>query len=717
MGSAASLLIVLALILCLVWLMTPPSLAADLPKTIKSAACTKAPTIDGVLGEDEWKEATTITFDMPMVQLKPLAVKDKRECELRVMNSANNLYIALRVPNAVKHESLDPLDLDIASLAFCQGKDVAKGDDRKLIFATGQYVDKHVVEPGKDEDDPQQDGQGAVAYAKGYYTFEWAVPLGSQDADDLRAKPGDEFRFNIAFLDGFRADLKGTIAGGLFGPDLDHAKDWGKLRLAADVKEEAVTPVKIPKLVELPPSRGSGPGAWPVQGALYEVCLENYPNHSLKELTADIPRLKKLGITALYLTPIFRCLGKAQYLISDYDAINPRYGTEEDLQALVKTAHKHDIKVLLDLVTSIVYDGTDIVKKHPDWVLRGKDGRKQKYYPIPEFGWALDCTHPEVIDYFSGVAKRYVEKYGIDGWRIDSPTNNYDPAKVEGDHSRVQLLRAVRKAVDAVKKDTIFVAEVSGPMVLFGGKKASLEPLFDEMLEASYDMRFCGFLSDIGYRAIDGMPLAENLSPTPLDALAQNKLTSKEFVELVTKRRILNGRLRANFIENHDTDRVSKVFPKQHRSLFVMIATIPGIPVVHCGQEIGSTVHPDVAGKVAVVDWEHGDKVLQDFYERVLKARAGHAALVRGDMRDIWVRGDKCIAYLRTAADDRVLVALNFDAKPAKSVVRVAFDGKMDRTLTLVDEITGEKTQKMVGEVEALEVALEPYGYRIISIR
>src|SRR5262249_23659413 len=292
-----------------------------------------------------------------------------------------------------------------------------------------------------------------------------------------------------------------------------------------------------------------------VQGALYEVCPENYPNHSLKEITADLPRLKKLGITVLYLTPIFRCLGRAQYLISDYDAINPRYGTEADLKALVAAAPKQDIKVLLDLVTSIVYDGTDLLNKHPDWVLRGKDGQRQKYFPIPEFGWALDCTHPEVIDYFSGVAKRYVEKYDIDGWRIDSPTNNYDPAKVDGDHSRVQLLRSVRKAVDAVKKNAIFVGEVSGPTVLFGGKKGSQEPLFDEMLEASYDFRFCGFLGPNGYLVIDGTPFLDNISSTPLDALVRNRMTSKQFVESITKRRILNGRLRANFIENHDTER------------------------------------------------------------------------------------------------------------------------------------------------------------------
>jgi hypothetical protein len=238
LGVAAVLLIAVGLLVGLAPFLLTPALAADLPKTIESAACSKAPNIDGVLGEDEWKEATTLKFDLPMFQLKPFAAKDKRACELRVMNSASNLYISLRVPNDTSNKTLEPLEIDMANLAFCQGKDVAKGDDRKVIFAGGYYADKHIIGPGKDEDDAQQDGQGAVAYDKGYYTFEWAVPLGSKDANDLQAKPGDEFRFNIAFIDRFRADLKGTVAGGLFGPNLDKAAAWGKLKLAADVKDD-----------------------------------------------------------------------------------------------------------------------------------------------------------------------------------------------------------------------------------------------------------------------------------------------------------------------------------------------------------------------------------------------------------------------------------------------------------------------------------------------
>jgi acetyl esterase/lipase len=214
------------------------SLAADLPKTIESGPCRKAPTIDGVLGENEWKDATTLKFEMAMTQFKPLAVKAKRTCELRVMNSANYLYVLLRVPTEVSHASLNPVDLDLAILAFCQGSVVTKGDDRKVLSPGLGYRDKSVVGVGKDEDDPQQDGNGAVQFDQGWYTFEWAVPLDTKDLKDLCAKPGDSVRFNIAYFDRFAPDLKNTQGGGLYGPDLEKPVNWGLLKLAADVKPD-----------------------------------------------------------------------------------------------------------------------------------------------------------------------------------------------------------------------------------------------------------------------------------------------------------------------------------------------------------------------------------------------------------------------------------------------------------------------------------------------
>lgn len=225
-----------------------PSQAAELPKIIPVAACQKAPAIDGVIGDDEWKDARPIEFDLAVLQIKTQAIS-KRACTLRVMNSANGLYVALSIPDDTVNKTLSPLDIDFAMLAFCRGKELASGDDRKTV-GPGIYIDKHITTPGKDADDKQQDGQGALTQAKGVCTVEWAFPLDSGDVEDFRAKPGDSLVFNLAYFDAFQPDLKNTQIGAAYEGGLDRAANWGSLQLASKVQDDGGTAFKGPTWID-----------------------------------------------------------------------------------------------------------------------------------------------------------------------------------------------------------------------------------------------------------------------------------------------------------------------------------------------------------------------------------------------------------------------------------------------------------------------------------
>ncbi len=237
-----------ALSVALVWACSASSHAADLPKTIDASACKTAPTIDGKIQADEWREAPMQAFELSMIRIDPPAT-EKRTCELRVMNSANALYVALRVPDETIDNTLSPLSLDAAILGFCRGEQVRIGDDRKLI-AHAIYRDKHVGAPGKgDDDDLRQNGRGAMNRENGICSFEWAIPLDSGDSDDLRAKPGESFRFNLTYFDAFQLPLTKTRMGGIYGVQLDRADGWGTLRLAATVKDDGGTAFESPPWV------------------------------------------------------------------------------------------------------------------------------------------------------------------------------------------------------------------------------------------------------------------------------------------------------------------------------------------------------------------------------------------------------------------------------------------------------------------------------------
>ncbi len=205
------------------------------PAILNASACATPPTIDGEIKADEWNSATIHRIELPFVRISP-AVSEQRNCELRVMNSANGLYIAFTVPDTTVDDSLSPMRLDAAILATTT--DDGLHSDRKLV-AADLYRDKYKGPSGQDDlDDAQQDGVAVMKRSEGFCTFEWALPLNAPDGNDLQVKPGGEFQFNLTYFDGFQLPLTQTIMGGLYGPALDKVASWGTVRLAEDVQDD-----------------------------------------------------------------------------------------------------------------------------------------------------------------------------------------------------------------------------------------------------------------------------------------------------------------------------------------------------------------------------------------------------------------------------------------------------------------------------------------------
>jgi glycosidase len=119
--------------------------------------------------------------------------------------------------------------------------------------------------------------------------------------------------------------------------------------------------------------------------------------------------MKEVGIKMVYLITIW---SNHSYTPDDYYKISSKYETEQDLKELVETVHKYDMKILLDLVTGYSNSNPDnfIYNNHPEWHLKDRQGNILRFYPDRR-GPAIDRTNPEVIKYFTEVAKYYVQKY------------------------------------------------------------------------------------------------------------------------------------------------------------------------------------------------------------------------------------------------------------------------------------------------------------------
>src|SRR3954468_24316580 len=199
-----------------------------------------------------------------------------------------------------------------------------------------------------------------------------------------------------------------------------------------------------------------GDTGWWRHGIFYQVYPRSFQDSNgdgvgdIRGVIQRLPYLRSLGIDAVWLSPIFPSpMADFGYDISDYTGIDPLFGTMDDFDALVQTAHENRLKVILDLVP---YHTSD---QHP-WFAESRasrDNPKRDWYLwrdgkpegppnnwLSEFGgsaWAYDETtgqyyyhafldkqpdlnwrNPEVVAAMHGVMRFWLRK-GVDGFRVD----------------------------------------------------------------------------------------------------------------------------------------------------------------------------------------------------------------------------------------------------------------------------------------------------------
>ena len=470
------------------------------------------------------------------------------------------------------------------------------------------------------------------------------------------------------------------------------------------------------------------PKNWLYDGVIYETHPYYYQGHSFKEITKQIPELKGLGVKTIYLMPIWKHRGEhplAIYCIYDYYEIDPRFGTPEDLKELINTAHKHNIRVILDLVTGYAIPGSVVYNNN--WTIRIKlrelqekaqelgwelkygtyEGQPVVYYgckwtkprkcevfgrivgdevilhhyPRVDWGPAVDRTNPELIEYLTEVAVYYVKEYDVDGFRLDAPQNNWNPKIVPGDHSILQLLESIEEAIKRIKPSAILISE--SPYLEVPESEGIPDPLLDKTCAASYSYYFWINLIYGGIK------------------------TSGDLIRVLASEKIWYDRARIRFLETHDTERINKIAPQLKKPYTVLISTIPGIPMIQAGQEIGAK---NPYSEDPEVDWIEGDHEFNEFIKRLLQIRNGNNALKYGSIENVWKGGDNAYAYMREYGNEKVFVVLNLQAKENS----VVLDLPVENGSTLYDLLNKERF--VVNDSTNFKVDLPAYGARLFTL-
>lgn len=368
---------------------------------------------------------------------------------------------------------------------------------------------------------------------------------------------------------------------------------------------------------------------------LYSIFVRNFtPEGTFAAAQARLPELRALGVNAVWLIPIHP-IGKEKrkgpdgspYAAADYYDVDPALGTREDFKRFVDAAHAQGIKVLLDCVMRHTAHDSVWAKTHPEWFIRDEQGR-----PIPRVAaWEdivdLDWDNPQVREETAKVLEYWVRDFGVDGYRADVADAMPD-----------DWWAMVRRRLDKIRPGVLMLAETESQSCYFHG----------------FDLNYCQSLRDV-----------------TLDIAAGKKDVKALRADVqVRQYSFPRGATQMLFVENQDKPRAIDAYlgPERMKAACVLTATLPGVPLLYTGTEVAAQRKRDDEFFTRMpVDFSRDPHGMRPFWQDLLKTRAGHPALQRGDLKVLDAEPAASIfAFERTAADDRVLVVVNMSDKAEK---------------------------------------------------
>lgn len=428
-------------------------------------------------------------------------------------------------------------------------------------------------------------------------------------------------------------------------------------------KEVVVPPAAVFRTPEVVP--------WAKDAVIYEVNVRQYtPEGTFNAFAAHLPRLKELGADILWFMPIQPISQKnkkgtlgSYYAVQDYQKVNPEFGTMEDFKTLVQKAHEMGFKVILDWVAN--HTGWDnwLLVEHEEWYTRVNDS---VVTPVADWTDVADLNYeqPGLRQYMIESMKYWVREAGIDGYRCDVaamvPTGFWKEA---------------RMALDSIKP-VFMLAEAWEPELTEGA------------FDACYAWDLLHTMNDIaaGNKTAAGLPAYFHKVDT-----------------MYAPRTIL-----MNFLTNHDENSwngtINERFGDLQKTFAVLTYTVPGMPLIYSGQEVGLNHRLEFFEKDEI-HWAD-DKKLTAFYTQLDQLKHQNPALWAGihagEMKIVETdKPEQIFAFIRSKGDNELVVLLNLSRKAATFKLKVPLTG------TYNDIFTG-KAVKI-----SPSIVLKPAEYRV----
>jgi alpha-amylase len=431
----------------------------------------------------------------------------------------------------------------------------------------------------------------------------------------------------------------------------------------------------------------------------YEIFVQSFYDSNgdgigdLNGVTAKLDYLQDLGVSGIWLMPVHPSPSYHKYDVIDYYRIHPDYGTLEDMKRLLDGAHKRDIVVIIDMVINhsssehfffrearkgrdnpfrdyYVWSSDSLVLRKDPRHWHSIKGDREKYYGffwkgMPDFNY----DNPDVREEMKKIGKFWITEVGVDGFRLDAAKYIYPDSLKQ---KNVEWWQEYRAFLESTQHEFFLVAEI-------WDTSEYIAPFLDRGVHAAFDFDLSFTIEKLLVKRRDpGLGRILN----GIHTIYQE--SSDSWYDAI-------------FLKNHDQNRIMSLLknPRQAKLAASILFTLPGIPFIYYGEEIGMLgMKPDeyirepmvwdlpgkdpgqtgwikprysVPPKVEPVVQQTKDETsLLSHYRKMISLRKKYKTLSTGSISGMDNIPGRFCAYKLCDADNEIVVVHNLKDRKAK---------------------------------------------------
>lgn len=415
---------------------------------------------------------------------------------------------------------------------------------------------------------------------------------------------------------------------------------------------------------------------------------------NLKGITKKLDYLKDLGITAIYLNPIFKARSNHRYDTGDYHKIDEILGNEEDFITLSKEAEKRNMKLMLDGVFN--HTGKDskyfnVFSNYEDvGACQSKDSKYYNWYNFENYPTKYECWwgiddlpnvnendqtfRDFILNENDGVVPYWLKK-GANAWRLDVADELPD-----------DFIDDIRNAMDKVSEDTVLLGEVWE----------------DASNKIAYSKRR-KYLEGSELNSIMNYPFRQNIIEYLIGNFSPIK-TYREFMSIKENYPREAFYSNFNFLGTHDTKRIRTELGDDAKLIMAvdMLYTLPGVPSLYYGDEAGLTGNQDPNNRKCY-PWGREDENLLLKYKESIGLRKSSEAFSKGEFYPFYQ--DNMFGYFREYGEELFIVLIN----NSQNVVNFSLKNVNGLESRIYDEHIGNNLLK--------DIPIKPNKVKVIRIK